>query len=232
MAAPPRETGMAAPPRGTGMAAPPRETAMAAPPRETGMAAPPRETGMAAPPRGTAMAAPPRETGMAAPPRGTGMAAPPRGTGMAAPPRGTAMAAPSLAWTTYLKLDLLAILQSCHLLPPVKEVCVIDDVASILREVDNTVVVQMEFVMSGVNKPVAETRLPCPLSCAAVEAGRGETTHSHSSGGDLTPLASHGNDMEEASSQLDSDSSCAATHYIGMVAIWLQGQDSWIQGCL
>ena len=96
----------------------------------------------------------------------------------------------SLQWLTDLKLDFLSIFQGCDLLPPVEEVCVVDDVAAELREVEHAGVVTVQLVMGGLDKPVTEAGLACTLSSQTVVAGGGEATHCHTHHRYLA-LASH-----------------------------------------
>ncbi len=84
----------------------------------------------------------------------------------------------------------MSVLQSRHLLSPVEEVCVVDDVAAELGEVEDTVVLVVQLVVSGLDEPVTQAGLASALATQTIVAGGYEPTHRHPDGGDL-PLAGH-----------------------------------------
>ena len=72
---------------------------------------------------------------------------------------------------SYLKRDVLTILQSNHLLSPVQKVCVVDNVGPKLWMVQDTRVVQLQIVHLWTHKPVTQTGLPGSLPRQARIAG-------------------------------------------------------------
>lgn len=72
---------------------------------------------------------------------------------------------------SYLKRDVLTILQSNHLLSPVQKVCVIDNIGPKLWMVQDTRVVQLQIVHLWTDKPVTQTGLPGSLPRQAGIAG-------------------------------------------------------------
>ena len=91
----------------------------------------------------------------------------------------------SLSLSAHLELYFLAIFEHGDLLSPVQEVCVVDNVAPELREVEDGGVVSVQLVVSGVDESVAEAGLAWALSPQPIVAGRRQTTHGHSDGGHL-----------------------------------------------
>jgi hypothetical protein len=64
-------------------------------------------------------------------------------------------------------------------------VCVVDNITAKLGEVQHTGVIHMQLVVSGLDKPVAQTRLSWSLPTEAVVARGREATHCHPDGGHL-----------------------------------------------
>ena len=91
----------------------------------------------------------------------------------------------------YLEPDILSILESHHLITPVEEVRVVDDVAPKFRVVQHAGVIQPQIISLWSDESVTEAGLACPLPRQTRETGRCEATHGHSNDLPCISITSH-----------------------------------------